>query len=312
MRIRVEAGEGAFPKGTTITAWDVEDYETIDTISEAVEGTVTKIHAVDITFFDKDYNEIEPLIPIRVVMTELEGASQTGTASAKAADAKTSLPGEAQDSLESLIEDEDLSGDAPVVVHLQDDGKTQLVETSAHNAGANAPLEVVFEAGSFSIYAVLETQISTHVVSADGGDFLITVTFGPEAGIPDGAVLEAEEIPYATGAYDLYTQQAAAGLNSTQAEDDAEYDVVNARYFDVRIMWNGQAVEPLAPVEVNVTYEQPFVVGKPEDLKVVHFAQSGLEIIDPLNTQTEVTQVTYMQGSFSVIGTSICVRKSVK
>jgi hypothetical protein len=38
-----------------------------------VEGTVTKIHAVDITFFDKDYNEIEPLIPIHVVMTELDG-----------------------------------------------------------------------------------------------------------------------------------------------------------------------------------------------------------------------------------------------
>ena len=69
--VHVEAEQNAFPEGTNMAVTDVEDEETTRVISDAVEGQVRGIRAVDITFTDAEGQEIEPSRPIRVSMTAL-------------------------------------------------------------------------------------------------------------------------------------------------------------------------------------------------------------------------------------------------
>lgn len=68
MRVSIEADEGAFPEGTTVTIKPIEDDGLAEKVAPAVSGQVVKVQAVDITFYDADGNEIEPRIPIRVTM----------------------------------------------------------------------------------------------------------------------------------------------------------------------------------------------------------------------------------------------------
>lgn len=123
MTVRVSADEGAFPEGTTMEVVDIEDEATISDIAGAVENEdtmVNRVHAVDITFHDAERNEIEPQLPISVVMTVNELTQ---------------------------------SADA-VVVHMDDAGNAETIEQT-ETADAS---EVAFDAETFSVYAVVVTE----------------------------------------------------------------------------------------------------------------------------------------------------------
>ena len=70
VHIYVSAPEGAFPANTVMKAEDVVDKETINKIEEAVDESVSKVHAVNISFFAPEdlESEIQPLIPVQVVI----------------------------------------------------------------------------------------------------------------------------------------------------------------------------------------------------------------------------------------------------
>ena len=54
-------------------------------------------------------------------------------------------------------------------------------------------LRITMVTGESFEVQVTDAQISTHVITADGQDYIVTVTYGPEAGIPDGATLEVRK-----------------------------------------------------------------------------------------------------------------------
>ena len=70
VHVYVSAPEGAFPANTVMKAEDVVDKETINKIEEAVDENVSKVHAVNISFFAPEdlESEIQPLIPVQVVI----------------------------------------------------------------------------------------------------------------------------------------------------------------------------------------------------------------------------------------------------
>ena len=76
VRVYVNASEGAFPAGTDMRIKDVVDQDTIDKIEEAVDENVSKVIAVNISFFapDDKETEIQPLIPVQVVIKAEESA----------------------------------------------------------------------------------------------------------------------------------------------------------------------------------------------------------------------------------------------
>ena len=114
--VSVEAPAGAFPAGTEMILSGV-GADVYEAIEETVTGKV--VAAVDITFV-KDGEEIQPALPIKVAMNSAEIAA---------------------------VEN-------PVVVHVDD--KAAELETEIVGQVEAASEDVVFEADSFSIYAVIE------------------------------------------------------------------------------------------------------------------------------------------------------------
>jgi len=125
VKVSVEADAGAFPADTTMVVTTVAAEDLPETVAEAVAGKVSGVEAVDIAFYNKDGEEIEPLIPIRVSMT-----------APRIAHAEQSQ-----------------------VVHVTDDGEASIVEQTPAAQLDETPAadQVVFDAGGFSVYAIVYT-----------------------------------------------------------------------------------------------------------------------------------------------------------
>ena len=250
LTVYVSADEGAFPEGTCMAVSAVNDISTLDGIASAVGDAgvrVRQVRAVDIAFHDAYGMEIEPLSPIAVTM-----------------DVDALSPGR-----------------EAVIVHVDDAGNAEVVEQIVTEAALTGESEsmVAFEAGAFSVYAVVITQ---RYISADGQRWNIQVSYGPDAGIPDGAALEVREIDGA--AYFDCLQTAAIALDG---------QIAAARFFDIAIVSNGMQIQPAAPVEVRVSMEQP-----EGDVQAIHFGGA----VERVPAVREDGGVVFDARAFSVYG----------
>lgn len=115
--VYVSAPEGAFPEGTLMVLKAVDAAAVENQVRKVVDGDITKMLAVDISFVDASGKEIEPLKAIDVSMTSAEIDTQ------KAA-----------------------------IVHIPDSGDAQLVKGVELSAN-----KVSFKSEMFSVYVVVET-----------------------------------------------------------------------------------------------------------------------------------------------------------
>ena len=159
-------------------------------------------------------------------------------------------------------------------------------------------LTVTMKDGEVFTVRVTDEQISTRVITADGQDYVITLTYRPEAGIPAGATLEAAEIVEGSSKWMEYYDQAAEAVG--------EESLAFARFFDIKIISHGEEIEPKAPVETKIEYDSCIPLHPDSKMKAVHFASNGVEVLDVnLDDEEFVSEVTFEQGSFSVTGTVV-------
>lgn len=217
------------------------------------------------------------------------------------------------------------------------DSKENKVETTVNKKSEMT--EASFDTEGFSVFAVAEYEaIETTYLTADGEAYKITVNFTKEAEIPKGSELVVREIEQGTSEYNDYRAKTkeALGLGDAPvaevAEDDGiesvvesiaegaaaensadlvSYDVVNAqtgltfiRLFDISIMHDGEEVEPKAPVEVVIKYDEPLKTDDGSTLDVVHFTSDGVEVVDNVSVNAKGTEITYEAESFSVYATA--------
>ena len=143
------------------------------------------------------------------------------------------------------------------------------------------------------------TVITIDYLTADGETYNITVTFGPDEDIPTGSVLSVREILPGTTEYEKYFNDTANNING-------DLKIAFARFFDVSIMNGEEKIEPKDPVKVTINYAGRNDIADSASINVIHFADTGVEIIDKLNTEIDGTQIKtieYAQTGFSVIGT---------
>ncbi|MBP5237243.1 MAG: hypothetical protein J6128_06995, partial [Clostridia bacterium] len=243
LTVDVHAPWGTFPDGTVMVLTNVDEEEIISSIRAAVENEsarsrVTQVKAVDISFIDADGNEIEPENPIRVSMRD------------------------------ELIASSDYQNVLDVV-HVDDEGMVSFVPQTDDETGKD---EVAFDSEEFSVYAIVKSEITVRYLTAEGESYIITVTHGPDAGIPDGAELEVTEILRgrdSTGGafgFDTYLSmtQDALGLKSSS--------FAGVRLFDISIVMDGRKIEIASPVEVKIQLD-----GEKAGLDtfVVHFADGA-------------------------------------
>ena len=234
LTVAVEAEAGAFPANTVMRARLVPAEQVLDAVSSAVEDRVVWVQAVDICFYDEAGDELQPRLPIRVSIVS-----------------------------DQLAESESVSAE---VVHVDGEGDARVVE-QAELPAQSAENEVVFEAGSFSIYALVGTVIEKQVLASDGQSYHISVSFGEDAQVPEGASLAVDEINVGSDpeAYAAYTAKAmeALGLGG----------VSGIRLFDIRIVdADGEKVTIAAPVDVRIELAE--TLGEAA-AQVVHFADDA-------------------------------------
>ena len=162
-------------------------------------------------------------------------------------------------------------------------------------------LTVTMKNGDVWTIRVTDAQLSKDVITASGETFTITVSYGQDAEIPEGAELRAQEVLQDTVAYSKYLNDSAAELNVAA---DA---VTFARFFDIEIVKDGEKIEPKAPVQVEITYKDGVTVNAGESLHVVHFAEEATEVISKVALSEDRTVIAYEQESFSVTGTIVSV-----
>ena len=157
---------------------------------------------------------------------------------------------------------------------------------------------VEFKSDQFSVYGVVGTEtIITKVITASGDTYEISVTYGPEAEIPKDAVLFAEEITDSE-TYDKYLHQAESALT----DDNTQFEISFARFFDIEIRANGEKIEPKAPVEVQIKNASAPNIEEDGCMNIVHFAEEGTEVISDLSISDDGKEITYSQNGFSVTG----------
>jgi len=211
--VSVEAPEGAFPEGTTMVVSQVEmDDDTLSNVTDAVESSgekkVVTAQAVDISFFDAEGTLIEPKLPIRVSMKSALVSESENVALVHLTETAAAEPAE---NAEAETTEAPAAPTAEVVTDVQ------VVENSdEHN-------EIQFESDAFSVYVLVGTEtITTNFITADGETYTITVTYGPEAGIPAGATLAVAEIPQGSEEYAAYLAQAQNAVKAGAAAGEAE------------------------------------------------------------------------------------------
>ena len=94
-------------------------------------------------------------------------------------------------------------------------------------------------------YAMLPEQLTT--LTAGGEDYTVTVTYGPDAELPEGVELRVSE--YARDSETWLSRYAEAAALYGWDEDRSE----GIRLFDVGLYAGGGEVEPAAPVRVTIT-----------------------------------------------------------
>jgi uncharacterized repeat protein (TIGR02543 family) len=179
--VNVEAVEGTFPEGTKMKVEEVEIETIIDAVSEALGDEaqhIDKIKAVDITFYDKDNEPIQPLKPVSVKMNAA-----------------------------GMFEEDNRQ-----VLHIEEDEeKEELVAEIVEDVDTTEKA-VAFEADKFSVYVVVETVVPRLTVTFKNGDTTIETMYVKDA----DTEAEVEKILYDPGAGTVPAGQVFKGWTTEQ------------------------------------------------------------------------------------------------
>ena len=307
MTVSVSAEAGTFPAGTTMVLSAVTD---MDAVAEAVEGTVDSktcgFQAVDISFRDKDGNEIEPLKPISVTMRS--------------------------DSIKAATEDSSM---APVVVHVEDQSKkptdaasdlVTVMETlpssvnnddDSESHGITDPSETIsFKADSFSIYAIVYTVDFHYEVNGKMYEF----------SIPGGGFVSLEQIVEALSIYKTGENETAeeeeVKLNEAKVSEAAKTfvaDVENVEFSQPDLVWVEKVEEATTVGELKegLGLEVEYSAELTEE-QIAEINQSTVEEGDwalismrPFDTEEFLTVTMKNGDSFQICVTDAQIRKTV-
>ena len=144
-----------------------------------------------------------------------------------------------------------------------------------------------------------DTPAEDRILTVAGEDYTVSVMPGPESGLPENIELTVTEIAEGSEEYEAYFLRAEQALQQAGSADP----LVFARFFDVKLISDGESVEPAAPVSVSITYADMEGL-ESADCHAVHFTDEGVELLDATAEKSENgdVSVTHIQSGFSVVG----------
>ena len=191
----------------------------------------------------------------------------------------------------------------------EEEEKAEIIDSEKEVKDDTKVESVEFESDKFSVYGVIGTETFTEkFLTEDGETYNISVTAGAEAHIPADAHLEISEVKEGSDKYDELFAKAQAAVT-----DGKDASVPFARFFDISIVKDGEKIQPDAPVEVKITFDETVEADKNAKFNAVHITDNGADVID-VETEGEESEkaVTVDAVQFSAEGFSIyCVTYTV-
>lgn len=176
-------------------------------------------------------------------------------------------------------------------VHFPEEGVTDGEVMSAEHDGDGT---IMFDAESFSLYAIVGIKIEKTILASDGQNYRITVTCPPDSGIPKNADLAVSEILDVSELYEDYVSKTENALGIE--EGSAEY----IRVFDISIIDKDDPDIKYQPAEGTTVDVKIELEDAQEDnnLNVVHFADENAEG-DLVEAEVNGQTVTFAAEGFS-------------
>lgn len=172
-------------------------------------------------------------------------------------------------------------------------------EADTDNGGNEIVKTVDFESDRFSVYGIVGTVIVKTVLASDGNNYNVTVTCGPEAGIPADAELAVEEITEGSSANGMsYEDYVAYTENALGIEEGGSGYI---RLFDISIVMDGEKIQPADGSSVGVRIE--LADSSSDRLNVVHFpdgSKEGEEVESSTENGENGSVVEFRADGFSV------------
>lgn len=193
----------------------------------------------------------------------------------------------------------------------EDDEKAKIIDSENKVTDDTEMESIEFESDKFSVYGVIGAETFTEkFLTEDGETYNISVTAGADAHIPANAKLEISEVKEGSDKYDELFEKAQAAVT-----DGKDASVPFARFFDIAIVKDGEKIQPDAPVDVKISFDETVEANKNAVFNAVHIADDG-ENVDVLDVETDgeeseeavaVNAVQFSAEGFSIYGVTYTV-----
>ncbi len=171
-----------------------------------------------------------------------------------------------------------------------------------YNMLTNRMKAAVTNADLLDQYYHLQFKEETLTVAGDG--YNLTIQCPAEAQIPDNAAVEISGLASDSELYAQHLTLAGEAL--------PEFNVLDARFFDISILSDGEKLQPKAGVTLTITFDTPIPTKVGDYVQLLHFGPNGTEVLEGHveRTNDEITGVTFTQDSFSVSGVAVAELKA--
>ena len=159
-----------------------------------------------------------------------------------------------------------------------------------------------------------KTKTVSSEMTFDGKGFTVTATAGRDAKLPEGTKISATEITSKDKDYDAWCDEALKAMQEASLTGDDAQSLASARFYDISLISGGREIEPAAPGDVKLSYDEPIQFGKNENIHVIHFTADDkgkvhADVLDDkavdatgksAGDQIKVSDVTFEAPGFSV------------
>ena len=179
-----------------------------------------------------------------------------------------------------------------------------VIGANTENIDWDGDLTVDFLPEAVGYVNLIQVQIGTVTLVHNDRDYMVTASYGPEAGFPAGTALKVREIMPGTTEYNLYSGMTDEALNEDWSEITLE------RYFDISFIKDGEELEPQGDVDVQITFRDKIEENDETEVQAVHIENDEATVIESetdsqraaRHDDEAIDTVTFTSDSFSVYG----------
>ena len=176
--------------------------------------------------------------------------------------------------------------------------------SNAENVDWTGDLNIEFLPDAIGYAYLKQVQIGTVTLVHEDRDYMVTASYGPDAGFPVGTQLKVREIMPGTPEYTLYSGMTDEALNEDWSEITLE------RYFDIAFVKGEAELEPQADVDVQITFRDKIEENEDTEVAAVHIENNEANVIESETDSQKAAKhddeaidtVAFTSDSFSVYG----------